>query len=136
MPEGKKKTAEVIRLARRGGLEKPVVLSSPYVRAMETARVAIDELGLNGEPLQSTALVPHATPEAVWAELHGDWSEEPVILLTSHEPLLSQLAAYLLNSPGLQIDVKKSSIIRIDLEARRSGPRGLLRWMVTPRLAG
>ncbi len=134
--EGKKKTAEVIRLARRAGLEKPRIVSSPYLRAMATARVAAEELGLQDEPIQSAALVPHSTPEAVWAELHSDWSDEPAILLASHEPLLSDLAGYLLNSPALQVEVKKSSVIRIDLDARRTAPRGVLRWMITPRLAG
>jgi len=133
--EGKKKTAEVIRLARRAGLEEPLVLSSPYARAVETARVAIAELGLKNEPVLTPALIPHSNPEAVWAELR-DFNKERALLLSGHEPLMGHLAAYLLNTPGLRVDMKKSALVRIDVEGLGYVPYGTLRWMLTPRLAG
>lgn len=131
--EGRKKTLEVVKLARRGGLEAPLVVSSPYIRALETARIAMKELGVS-DLTQTSALVPHGGPEAVWSELR-DHRDAPAVLLAGHEPLMGRLVAYLLNSPALQVEMKKSAMVRIDVEGfRATQPQGVLRWMVTPRL--
>jgi phosphohistidine phosphatase len=131
--EGKNKTAEVVKMARRGGLEKPLVISSPYVRAVETARIVMEELAID-DLIRTPALVPHGGPEAVWSELR-EYSDARAVLLAGHEPLRGRLAAYLLNSPALQVEMKKSAMVRVDVEALRAAPRGILRWMITPRLA-
>jgi len=131
--EGKKKTAEVVKMARRTGLEAPLVISSPYVRAVETARIAMKELGVR-DLIQSSALVPHGGPEAVWQEMK-DYRDARALLLAGHEPLMGRLVAYLLNSPALQVEMKKSAMVRIGVEGVRVAPHGVLRWMITPRLA-
>lgn len=133
--EGERQVAEVVRLARRGGLGNPRVISSPYVRAVETARIALRELGIGAELIQTAALVPYGEPENAWTELR-DYRAEHAVLLAGHEPLMGRLAAYLLNSPGLQVKMKKSAMLRIDVEGVRAAPRGVLRWMITPGLAG
>ena len=48
---------------------------------------------------------------------------------------MSRLVGYLLNSPALQVEMKKSAMVRIDVEGFRAVPHGVLRWMITPRLA-
>jgi hypothetical protein len=45
---------------------------------------------------------------------------------------LSQLASYLLNSPALQIEMRKATLVRIDLDRFAPDPRGILKWMVPP----
>ena len=137
--EGRKKTAEVVKMARRAdllhGVDAPLVISSPYVRAVETARIVMKELGVS-DLTQTSALVPHGVPEAVWQELR-DYREARAVLLAGHEPLMGRLAAYLLNAPALRVEMKKSAMVRIDVEGFRAGqPHGVLRWMITPRLAG
>jgi phosphohistidine phosphatase len=133
--EGRKKTAAVAKMARLAGAEPSLILSSPYDRAVQTARVAADELGYKGEILQTRTLVPHGAPEPVWSDVR-DHSEEQSILLAGHEPLLSCLTAWLLGAPALQVEVKKSAMIRIDFDSLRATPRGVLRWMITPSLTG
>ncbi len=132
---GKKKTAEVVRTARRGGVDPSLIISSPYLRAIQTARIAADEFGYRDEVLRTEALVPHGTPEDVWSELR-DYGDERAILLAGHEPLLSQLVAWLLAAPALRVDMKKAAMVRIDLESFGPAPQGTLRWMITPKLAG
>jgi hypothetical protein len=48
---------------------------------------------------------------------------------------MSSLAAYLLNAPSLRIDMRKAALLRIDFEGAGAVPRGVLRWMLTPKLA-
>jgi hypothetical protein len=45
---------------------------------------------------------------------------------------MSSLAAFLLNSPTLQVDMKKGALIRIDCARFSTHPTGVLKWMLTP----
>jgi len=47
---------------------------------------------------------------------------------------LSALAAYLLGAPSIYVDMKKGAIMRIDLESFGPQPRGILKWMLVPKL--
>jgi phosphohistidine phosphatase len=132
---GRKKAAEVIRTARRAGVDPSLIVSSPYLRAIETARIAAEGLGYRGEVLRTETLVPHGTPEDVWSELR-DYDNERAVLLAGHEPLLGRLVAWLLAAPALRVDMKKAAMVRIDLESLGPVPQGTLRWMITPSLAG
>jgi phosphohistidine phosphatase len=131
--EGRKKTAEVVKAARRAGIAPSLIVSSPYVRAVETAQIAVEGFGYKGDIVRTETLVPFGSPEKVWAELR-DYREEAAILLAGHEPLLSSLAAYLLASPALQVEMKKAAIMRIDVDSLGATPHGILRWLITPKL--
>jgi phosphohistidine phosphatase len=111
-----------------------LILTSPLVRAMETATIARDVLHYSGEILQTRALVPNAQPEQVWDELRVHRAETE-LLLVGHEPLFGQLAAHLLGAPELRIDFKKGALIRLDFESIGLKPRGILRWFLTSKLA-
>jgi phosphohistidine phosphatase len=133
--DGRKKVVDVVKAARRAGLAPSLIISSPYVRAVQTAKSAAEVLGYKGEIVSIDALVPHGTPEGVWKELR-DYSEETAILLAGHEPLLSLLVAHLLAAPELRVEMKKAALVRIDVESFGPAPLGTLRWMITPKLAG
>jgi phosphohistidine phosphatase len=131
--DGYQKTAALLQLARRTGVKPSLILSSPYVRAYQTARIAVDELGYEGDVLRTDSLVPGSTPENVWEELRAH-ADETSILLAGHQPLLSQLVGWLLNAPSLRVDMKKAALVRIDVDSFRAQPHGILRWMMTPRM--
>jgi hypothetical protein len=48
---------------------------------------------------------------------------------------MSSLAAFLLSSPALQVDMKKAALVRIDCDSFGRGPRGVLKWMLTPAVS-
>jgi phosphohistidine phosphatase len=132
--EGKKKLREILRLARNSGVKPALVLTSPLRRAVETAKLAGSALGCPADAVICRCLVPGARPEETWEEIRAHRDAQQ-ILAAGHEPLFGRLAAFLLDSPGLQIDVKKGSIIRIDVDQFGPQPRGVLKWMLVPRLA-
>lgn len=134
-PEGRKKLREVLRMASRAGVAPSLILTSPYTRAVQTARIAAEEWKVGREIVPSKTLVPDARPEEVWWEIRNH-REEPQVLLASHNPLCAQLTAHLLDCPNLLIDFKKGAIVRIDFDEFGSRPRGVLRWMLVPKLAG
>lgn len=131
--EGRDKLHRVLKRARAAGVEPTAILSSPYRRAMETAEAAVGVLGFKGTVERTQALTPESSPYDTWAEIRAQRSE--AVLLASHEPLMSTLAAFLLNSPALLIDMKKAALVRIDVENAGAQPRGVLKWMLTPATA-
>src|SRR3569833_3381634 len=100
--KGVERSASVAKMARDAGVSPSLIVSSPYLRAMQTAEAAAKEFEWQGEIVQLQSLVPHGTPEAVWSDLR-DLHDESTIILAGHEPLMANLAAYLLDAPGLGV---------------------------------
>jgi len=134
-PEGAIKLRSVLRRARSADVEPSIVLTSPYRRARETAEIAVASLRGDATLIETPALTPESSPEAVWEEIRTHRAEDQVMIV-GHEPLFSSVYAYLLGTPSVQIDVKKGSLGRIDVERFTGQPRGVLRWLVHPKLAG
>jgi phosphohistidine phosphatase len=129
---GRERLRAVLERAKAAGVKPSLIVSSPYRRAFETAQVAGQVLGCK-KIVESDALTPGGTPKAVWEAISARHRED-ALLLAGHEPLLSMTAAYLLGVPALQIDFKKAALVRIDQESFGGAPRGVLKWMLTPRL--
>jgi phosphohistidine phosphatase len=128
---GRHKLRQVLQRAAAAGVSPSLILTSPYQRALETARLAAQVL--RGEVLESQALLPGSTPEEVWTEICTHRRVD-ALLLAGHEPLLGHTVAYLLGSPGLQVDMKKAALVRLDLDSFSGAPHGVLKWMLAPRL--
>lgn len=133
-PEGKKKLRGILKAAREAGVAPTLVMTSPYRRAFETAELAAAELGYKGELVRTDTLIPAGKPEAAWDEVRVH-QEEAQILLAGHDPLFTHLTGHLLGCPGLVIDFKKGAMVRIDLDRFGPAPRGVLKWMLVPKLA-
>ena len=128
--EGRDKLRRVLKRARTADCSPSLILASPYVRAMQTAEIAADVFGYKKDLVMTGVLVPEASPHDVWEEIRV-YRNEAAILLASHEPLMSTLAAYLLRSPALQVDMKKGAILRVDTERFSAEPHCVLKWMLT-----
>ena len=85
--------------------------------------------------MRTPALLPDASPFDAWEEIRSRHDERSV-LLASHEPLMSSLAAFLLGSPALEVDMKKAALVRVDCDRLGPQPKGVLKWMLTPAVAG
>jgi len=131
--EGKKRLHEILRTVHKAGVSPELIISSPYVRAVETAEIAIEVFGYKESLLKTDVLVPSSEPKAVWEEIR-DHKSAASVMLVGHEPLLSALAANLLGAPSLYVDMKKAAILRIDIESFGPQPHGMLKWMLVPKL--
>jgi phosphohistidine phosphatase len=132
--EGVARLKSILKLARAAGVEPSLILTSPYRRAVQTAELAAEILGCESELVRSKALTPMADPRDAWEEirLHKD---SPRLYLAGHEPLFGLLTAFLLGAPSLQVDFKKGALARIDVDSFGAEPKGVLKWMLVPKLA-
>ncbi len=131
--EGKRELRAVLKQAREAGVDPEVILTSPWTRALETAVAARDALACK-QLIETKSLLPDVLPSHIWGEIR---SLRPLkeIMVVGHEPHLSRFAAFLLEAP-VAIDLKKSGLIRIEVQDKEGPPRGILKWMLTPKLAG
>ena len=131
--EGRYEIQRVVAAAKLAHACPSLIVSSPYRRAMESARIAADLLDYRAEVIASDALTPDASARAVWEEIRVH-KDEHCLLLAGHEPLFSAAAAYLLGCPELRVDFPKGGLLRVDVENFGAEPKGVLRWMLAPHL--
>jgi len=106
-------------LARTGCLPG-LVLTSPLVRARETALGVCEEAGIDG-PVEVPWLSCGVDPETVLAELRG-YSEFERVAVVGHEPDLSELISHLLGAGFGRLRMRKGAVALVVLdEAMRTG---------------
>ncbi len=131
--EGRDKLALVIERAKAAGVRPSVILTSPYVRAVETAQIAAGILGCDSV-IETAALTPDSSPEAVWDEIRLH-SGENAILLAGHEPLLGETIRFCVGVSRPVVDFKKGALAFLSLPEVTRRPAGLLVWLLTPKLS-
>ena len=129
--QGLEELREVVKALEKLKVAPDEVFASPYRRAWDTAVIAGRELRPGRKPTELSALMPAGNVNRLWTELKKYHAAKSVMMV-GHEPLLSEFAAFLLNSPHLTINLKKSGVIRIDLHTVQiARPFGTLRWVLT-----
>jgi phosphohistidine phosphatase len=135
-PEGKQELKAVLKQAHAAGVFPEAILTSPWLRALETAQMAGKALRCE-RVVETRALLPDVPPALVLKEIRAVRNEKRnanQVMVAGHEPQLSRLAAFLLEAP-VALDLKKGALLRIDIQEKQGPPRGVLKWMLTPRLA-
>ena len=108
-----------------------VILTSPLVRARQTADIMSAEM--DGHP--AIVNVESLLPGAPFASLVTDLEKQirkTRIALVGHEPGIGELAARLIGSRH-PIEFKKGSVARIDIDQIPPAGPGDLRWMMPPK---
>lgn len=132
--EGRRKLRETLRTVAEADAKPSLILTSPLLRAVQTAEIAKSVLRAKTTLVETKVLLPSTNPEPVWDEIRVH-KDEPELMLVGHDPLFTNLAGYLLGFPALNIDFKKGAVLRVDFEAFGPKPRGILRWFLVSKLA-
>ena len=130
---GTLRTATVAKGLKRLGLEFDRIVSSPYVRAVQTAEVVARITDHDQEILRDTRLVPSATYEDV-CDLIAENADVESLLFTGHEPIMGTVISGLVADGRLSVDVRKASVTAIDIRRTRRPVVGTLLWSITPKL--
>ena len=131
-PKGLEQGEKVGKFLARSGLLPEVIVSSPVVRAWQTAKIVAQKLG-NVEVAEGRWLACGMNPESCLEELRP-YSKNASVLLVGHEPDFGEAIASLIGLPdpaGLKI--RKASLTAVDLPHLVAG-RGELQFSVPVRL--
>lgn len=127
---GRAELAHIARGLQRLKITPDAILSSPLVRAWQTAELVAPALGREAE------IVDGLASGADWEDfqqLIEQWSASGSLMLVGHEPDLSMVAAVLVGAPEGSLVLKKAGLIRVDIDGPVQPGRGRLRWLLTPR---
>jgi len=134
--EGVERFRRAVAGLRDLGVQLDLVLSSPYVRARETAELLC--VGLKPRPKlivvdALSAGEKSADVIAAVARHSAAGRGASRLALVGHEPDLGELAARLLGAKG-RVEFKKGAVCRIDVDRAMPAGPGTLRWLLTPRV--
>lgn len=133
--KGRRQAKRVGILLKRLDVKIDRVLTSPLVRARETAELVAAATGSTAKIRMLDALKPAARDDAMWEALRSAGGED--VLVVGHLPSIASLAGSLLGSLAEQpLWFHKSSLAALHCEARDNRkPRVQLEWMISPAMA-
>jgi phosphohistidine phosphatase len=133
VPEGKKELQKIARGLVRLGIKVDWIVSSPLLRAVETAETLVPLLGLDLPMEVTDSLSPGTSPDALLGFLAKHPNRRRT-LVVGHEPGLTELAARLIGTGAApSLGFKKGGCCLIEFE--EFPPRqGKLVWWATPRI--
>jgi len=111
-----------------------VVVTSPLVRALETARIVVAALPRAPAVRELPALAPDVAPADTLKALRV-FARNQHVMIVGHEPNLSRTIALLLTGAvdGAVIELKKGACAAVELTAFAPGG-ATLRWLLQPRV--
>ena len=126
---GRHEAAKLGRRLLRTGSRFDAIISSPLVRALQTAEIVASRMHHAGAFLVDRRLEPERPPAAL-VELLREMPSGRRFALVSHEPIMSSLAARLLGH-SLGRALVKSEALRIRMPDGLDG-HGQWRWSMDP----
>ncbi len=130
---GAARMREVVKGLAALEVEPDVIVSSPLVRAVETAEILVKGLKSTPKLVTAPALAPGGSTSAI-ANALASVGKGQSIAVVGHEPGLGELAAWLVGARR-PLPFKKGGVCQIDLAEWPPVARGgTLMWLATPKM--
>ncbi len=129
---GRRQYTMVADALRRMGMTVDRLLSSPLLRALQTAELTARALGFRGAVEETPALGDDFTVEKLLERLAA-LPPDGTVACIGHEPHLGHFAAALVTADGrLSVEVKKSGVIGIQSKGHPTRGNGTLLFVFRP----
>lgn len=123
-PRGRKRTADTAAVLARLGVAPDTLLTSPLLRARQTAEIVGEVLGVAAVEAAALACGCDLGDLEVLLEAHSDAAR---LMIVGHEPDCSNLIGELLGRG--RVEVKKGAVACLDVQACTRGGAVLL-WLM------
>jgi len=131
--EGVDKAKQAAKGVAEIGAVPDLLLSSPYLRAFQTAEIFATALEYSKSKIQkSELLLPGAEPLQLFRELSKDKQASSVFIF-GHAPHLDDVLATAIGCKHHITSLKKAGVALVEL-TRLVPPSGQLLWLATPKL--
>lgn len=133
-PEGVRKARQAAAGLKRIAARPALVLTSPLVRARDTARI-FAEGARWPEAVECEALSPAADPLELLAQLRSHDGKAGCIAIVGHQPHLGRLIALCLRGEARPeaLELKKSAVACLEFAGPPRAGRGTLTSLLPPK---
>ena len=136
-PKGKQKVAEVARAMKAMEISFNLILTSPYVRAKQTAEIVAAKLHAQKRLEFADELKPGGSMDELIERIREADGAPENVLLVGHEPYLSNLISLLVfGDMGASITMKKAGLCKVSAERLECGRCASLEWLLTAKVMG
>lgn len=133
IPKGERRLRSVASATEKMKLSFDLILSSPLVRARQTAEIVARELKLKKQLQLSDALAPGGSAKNLIRQLTELRPAPENVLLVGHEPNLSRLISLLISGEDhATVEMKKGGLCKLETVDLRPGLCARLAWLLTP----
>jgi phosphohistidine phosphatase len=131
--KGRKKMRQIAKGLRNLGVDFDLILSSPYVRARETAEILAEVFKMKKNITFTESLIPMANAELLIGEINQSYSVDSIAVV-GHEPHLSTLIGILIaENAKIDLTLKKGGVCYITADdLHHNDHRATLEWLLTP----
>jgi phosphohistidine phosphatase len=132
--KGRRRMQQIAQGLRRLRAELDLILTSPYLRTQQTARILAKTFALGDEQLLSADdLAPTGDPGKLISDIRVNHSDVERIALVGHEPYASALISMLIaGDAGLSILLKRGGVCKLSMDSVRYGQCATLEWLLAP----
>lgn len=132
--KGRRKMKKIVQGLRQFGIELDTILSSPYVRALDTAKILANEFNMVDQIRFTDNLIPPGDFKDLINEIQEKYDVESLALV-GHEPMLGELISWLTTgNKDLQVNFKKGGVCYLSADNLYRDHRATLEWLLTPAL--
>lgn len=133
--KGREKMKRIVTALKELGVQPELIVSSPYLRASQTASILAKGLKYKEELLYSDFLVPMGEPSDMIGEINEKFSVDE-LMLVGHEPNISSLASVLLaGNTDLSINFKKGGVCCLSVDDLHYDRKATLEWLISPKIS-
>jgi phosphohistidine phosphatase len=116
------------------GIAPEYILTSPYLRALQTAQALQIGLGLKNVLVQTPNLAITGNPEQVMEEVNLHYPAVKQIFLVGHEPGLTELIGLLVSgNPNMGLKVGRASVTCLHIHQPLETEAAELAWKMTAK---
>jgi phosphohistidine phosphatase len=135
---GKKELVQVAKSLQHLNVKFNYILSSPLLRAFETAKIVAGEYNLVKQIEKYDELKPSGNQDLLYDKLKK-LNTDSNILVVGHEPYLSNMISDIISNNNFNenksnIILKKAGLSKIKITSTVPRLKGELSWLITPKI--
>lgn len=133
-PKGERKLWKIAGALEEMEVSFDWILSSPYLRARQTAQIVAEGLGLVKKLHISETLAPAGSARKLIETINQRETRPEDVLVVGHEPYLSELISLLVSGEQpIVVTMKKGSVCKLSTELLEYGQCASLEWLLTSK---
>lgn len=110
--KGRATTSKMRSIIFKNGPKPGIIITSPLVRAVQTAEILFKKIHKESEIVISEHLLP-GTHINKFIKYIQSYDKDSCVVIVGHEPMLSMIVSKLLDKPSDSVKIKKSACVTL-----------------------